>query len=184
MLDNRARKPEKLAYIAGHNDVRWTGIEANQDGTYSKSNVNKYVAQLAEAYQFPEDSIEAILIEANRLFVKEKALKREVKIMAEELHQLTRTTIESLDDAQVLMLLKQKWLNPLCESLASLPHAVVDGMARKLKALVAKYDTSYIVLNNRIAVAEQALSALLGDLIGSDTDMEAYCSVETTLKSE
>lgn len=182
LLDNRARKPEKMAYIAAHRDVKWSAIEANQDGTYSKNNVNKYVSKLVESYQFPEDSTEAILIEVNRLFVKEKALKKEIKIMSENLHQLTRTTIESLDDDQIVMLLKQKWFDPLCERLATLPHIVVDGMARKLKALVAKYDTSYIALNNRITEAEQALSALLGDLTGSDTDMEAIAQLKSLLK--
>ena len=61
LLDSKAKKPEKLAFIAEHTEADWSKMEAAKDGTYSKGNVNKYLAALQAEYQFEEDTLENIL---------------------------------------------------------------------------------------------------------------------------
>lgn len=108
ILDNKAKKAEKLQFIADHKIIQWDAMDANKDGTYSKPATNKYLALLQSAFTFPEDSVEHQLVTANLLLLEQKELKATIKKEAAALHALTKETIEQLEDSQVYYLLEHK----------------------------------------------------------------------------
>ena len=181
VLDSKAKKPEKLAFIACHTEVDWDKMEQGKDGTYAKGKVNARLVQLRSEYVFPEGSMESVLAEVSGLFAKEKELKTSIKQQAEELHRKTKETIENLSGDVALDLIRQKWVKPLCEELNGIPQTLVDSFAKKIICLVNKYAESLIEVEESIASSGKELSALLSQLEGSATDMKAINDLKSII---
>ncbi len=131
--------------------------------------------------KYAEETIEYIIVSADIVLTKEKKLKKEVKDKAAALHMLTKTTIENLPDDDVLFLLTQKWISPLCHSLAELPEGIINGLVAKTKALAEKYAVTYMELDREIKEAEQSLSLLIDELDGDEFDMRGLKEFQTLL---
>lgn len=123
----------------------------------------------------------AILKKVNGLITEEKTLKKEVKDETTALHMLTKKTIEELDDAQAMDLLRQKWITPLVESLAALPQAVLHDFIAKLEALCAKYETTLASVEQQIVDTEASLVSMLDDLTGNEFDMQGIAALKNLL---
>ena len=184
LLGCKAKKQEKLAYIAAHRAVDWAAIEPAKDGTYSKKNVQQRINDIRYGYQFPENSLEWILMQAVSKTGQVKSLKKVISDLEKDLHEHTKTTIENLTDDQVLMLLHEKWVRPIHENLLTMPRTIVDDLSTKVTALAAKYETGLLEVEQRIADASDGLSKMLNDLTGSDFDMKAYKELEKLLKPQ
>lgn len=184
LLDNKVKKPEKLAFIEANSLVKWDEIIANKDNTYGKGNVNKYITALQTAYVFPKDSSESKIVKAASLMAEEKELKKAIKKEDEALHNLTKTTIEQLEDEQVFVLLELKWVKPLVDALYNMPKAMVDTLTDKVQALAERYAITYSEVANDINQAENSLASLIGELDGNQYDMEGLNELKNLLKSE
>lgn len=184
LLDAKAKKPEKEAFIASHPEVQWTSMEANKDGTYSKGRVSSYVVELQSDFDFPEDTFAYKLINASSLLNEERALKSEVREDAAALHLLTKKTIENLDDAQVNELLELKWVWPLNDALHSLPNQKLDTFTAKLQALVEKYQVTYADNAREIQQTEAELAGMINELDGDEFDLKGLSELKTLLKGE
>lgn len=182
LLDQKAKKPEKIAYIAGHREVDWSAIIPNKDGTYGKGNVNSRISQLRLEYQFPEESIERILVSVMKNTEKVKILKKEVSTMDDSLQELTKSTIENLTDDEVCLLLFEKWIRPLHDNLLSIPETIVEDLTDKVITLSAKYETGLVAVEEKIASAGSELSTMLGNLTGPSFDIQAYNEFERLIK--
>lgn len=182
LLDNKAKKPEKLAFIESHSNVRWKNIEPNADGTYAKGKVNSYITTLQSEFEFAEDSYESKLILADRLLTEEKDIKAELKKEAAALHLLTKETIENLTDVQANELVELKWIKPLVDSIHQLPGNLINNLASKVTALAEKYATTYKEVVEQIDETQQALSAMIDDLEGGEFDMAGLAEFQTLLK--
>lgn len=134
--------------------------------------------------KYAEDTLEYIIVTADALLTSEKKLKKAVKDQAAALHSLTKTTIENLSDEDVFFLLTQKWIKPLCSSLAELPDGVINDLVAKTKALAEKYAVTYMDLDREIREAEQSLSALIDELDSSEFDMLGLREFQTLLGAE
>jgi type I restriction enzyme M protein len=148
--------------------------------------VAKEIAKQAKALakdkkNYPEDSPEYIVLRVDELMANEKRLKKAVKDQAAALHTLTKTTIESLSDNDVLMLLELKWIKPLCDALSQLPNGIINDLVAKAKALAEKYAVTYMDIDREIRAAEQSLSLLIDDLEGNDFDMLGLKELQTLL---
>ncbi|MCM3602463.1 type I restriction-modification system subunit M [Robertmurraya korlensis] len=179
-----SRKADKLAFISAHDDVVWSNMDANKDGTYSKKAVNAYLAELQSAFEFPEDSFEAKIVKVSKLIAEEKEVKAQVKVDAAALHLKTKETIESLSDEQALELLEQKWIFPLTESIKQLPNAVIHVLVDKIKALAEKYAVTYSAIELEIRETESTLSELSDGLVGNEFDMKGLSEFRALLKGE
>ncbi len=177
-----SRKAEKLAFISSHEEVVWTNMEANQDGTYSKRAVNAYIAELQSTYEFPEESFEAKVVKVSKLMTEEKELKAQVKADEAVLHMKTKETIELLSDEQALELLEHKWILPLTESINQLPNAVIRDLIDKIKSLSDKYAVTYSAIESEIQETESTLSAMVDDLVGNEFDMKGLSELQNLLK--
>lgn len=184
LLDNKAKKPEKATFIADNTLVQWTEMEASKDGTYSKKVVNAYLTSLQTAYVFPEDSYESKIVKAASLIAEEKELKKAIKEEDKALHNLTKITIEQLEDEQVYVLLELKWVKPLVDALYNIPIAIVDTLTDKVQALAERYAITYSDVANDIQKAENSLAELIGELDGNQYDMEGLNELKNLLKSE
>jgi type I restriction enzyme M protein len=107
---------------------------------------------------FDTESYEAKIIQAADWLAEEKTLKAAIKTEAAALHLKTKATIEGLSDAQVHALLEAKWITPLVDELHHLPSQQIDGLTRKLDALVQKYQITYADNARDIQQTEAALA--------------------------
>lgn len=183
LLDSGAKKKDKTAYIQSCHVVDWSAIEPSKDGTYSKKNVQIRLNELRFGYQFPEDSLEWILVHVNNKTERVKILKKEITAEEKALHEHTKTTIENLSDEQVRMLLHEKWILPLYEQLDSMPDIIVDDLRTKVTYLAAKYQIGLVEVDNNIREYSQALSSMLDGLTGSEFDMQAYKQLKQLLEN-
>lgn len=183
LLEQKAKKPQKIAFIEAHKEVDWSAITPNKDGTYGKGNVNSRISLLRMEYEFPEDSIERILVSATKNTEKIKGLNKEVSAMDDSLQELTKSTIENLTDDEVHSLLFEKWIRPLHENLLSIPETIVEDLSTKVITLAAKYETGLVAIEKKIAMVSSELSSMLDDLNGPLYDMQAYKEFEKLLNS-
>jgi len=183
LLDNKARKPEKEAFIETNKVIQWSAMNANKDGTYSKTAVNKYLSQLQSVFTFKEDTFEYQVVKANQFLIEQKDLKAQIKKEATALHMLTKDTIEKLSDAQVKNLLEHKWVQPFANALDNLPTSVLNILTLKLQQLENKYSTTYSDLAKEIKHTENELAGLLDDLTGNEHDIIALREFKNLLKT-
>lgn len=181
LLDEKAKKPAKLNFIETYNEVDWNVMAMAKDGTYSKKVVQQRLNDIRLNYEFPEGSIEKILVQATSNVERVKRLKKQISEQEKELQELTKNTIENLTDEQVRELLRLKWIKPLHDRLQSMSDDIVDELATKVKSLASKYDTGMVEVERNIKDASGGLSELLDDLIGPDFDMQAYKEFENLL---
>lgn len=184
LLESKAKKTEKEIYIKSHKVVDWSKMEANRDGTFGNSAVNKYLIELQSSFTFPDDSFESKMVKTSILLGKEKELKSQIKIEAAALHSKTKDTIENLTDEQVFDLLELKWIAPLVSSLHNLPGAIITNLANKIQSLSDKYAITYSDLAKEIKETERTLSLLIGDLESNEYDMKGLYELKSLLNGK
>lgn len=184
LLDEKAKKPEKLAFIAENTEVQWDKMEANKDGTFGKSNVNKYIASLQMQYVFPEDSLEARILEVNRITEDLKLAKKEAKQLEADLEQKTIELMPSITDEQIEHLLYEKWIHPLFLDITHMPINVTTELSVKVDTLTAKYADTLQHIEQEKAEAEITLASLMDNLTGNVFDMQGLKSLQKMLKGE
>lgn len=182
LLSNKAKKAEKLAFIESNSSVNWTNIQASKDGTYGKANVSNYLKSLRHGYEFPEESLESKLLKAQELLAEEKDIKADIKADSAELHSKTKATIESLDDAEALDLLRQKWFVPLNAAMCRLPENMLAQFSQKLTALCEKYADTYQNISQRKQESAAALAQMMDELTGSEFDLQGIAAWQAILK--
>ena len=141
-------------------------------------------AEKKKGIKFDENSFEAKVLKTNELMKEEKQLKKEIKLDAEKLHLLTKKTIESLSDKQVLELLEKKWISPLVESLYNLLENTVNTLTAKLQAISEKYAVTYSQVETEIHESERVLSSLIDELCGNEFDMKGLSEFQSLLKGK
>lgn len=184
LLDAKASKDDKLAFIADSSEVHWGEIEANKDGTYGKKKITDYITHIRNSIGFAEGSLEYVLAKAKKLIDEEKSLKNKLKMVKAECHEKTKGTIENLTDEQANALLDAKWNKPLATQLQSLPNDMVDELAAKVCALRDKYETTYADIDAEIRSVEAELVDMLGNLTGNEFDMAGVGELAKLLGGE
>ena len=184
MLGGKPKKAEKLQFIQEAINVDWRAIEESKDGTYSKRNVENRIKQLQAQIGFVEDSFESKLLRAQKLLIEEKELNKAIKEERKALHEKTKSTIENLTKDDCLNLLEAKWIKPLMSDLKKLPQQILDTFVEKIRALYAKYETTYADICDQIDTAESELSSMLGDLTGNEFDMAGIAELKKLLGGE
>ena len=162
-----------------------TDITNEAKDSFAAAAVAKEAKQICtDDVHIVSDSYEAKILKVADLLVEEKALKTQINADADKLHKLTKTTIESLTDAQVHELLELKWITPLVLSLHQLPEQIVSGLAAKVQYLADKYATTYKEVVEQIHTTEKSLTTLIDDLTANDFDLQGLAEFQTLLKGE
>lgn len=170
-------KADKDAFITAHPEIPWDEVEPGKSG-YTKTQINKLIALLIDAYEHPEGSYEAILLSAQRLLSEETDKKNALKRSLQKIEQNTiALIIEGITDEVATDLLRKKWLPPLLSTLDRMPSEVTNALSQQIARLHKKYATSYADITARINKAELTLYKLLGNLEGETADrlgLEAF----------
>lgn len=181
LLDNKAKKPEKVAFVEAHVGVSWQKIEANKDGTYGKAKVNTYLQKLREAFELDPETYEGKIVVANRLLNEQTELKEDIKEKTIALHLKTKNTIEGLADEEVKEILHLKWIAPLSHALAAMPSNIIAQLTNKVQALADKYSVTYSQVAKEIKTTERELSDMIGELTGNEFDMQGLSELTCLL---
>ena len=111
------------------------------------------------------------LEEVMKLNNEEKRLKSAIKRESALIEEKSKETIENLTDAQVMELLRDKWVEPIIENLLQLPDSIVSEFSSKLDSIVKKYGTTLSDIETQIEETEKSLSLMIDDLVGNEFDM-------------
>ncbi|GHU49807.1 type I restriction-modification system subunit M [Clostridia bacterium] len=133
---------------------------------------------------YDEDSFEGKLVCVQELMDEEKGLKIQVKRDSVELHLLTKATIESLSDEQVIELLEMKWVRPLLTALHKIPENIVSDLVSCVRDLADKYASTYAEVAGQIAETKFSLAALIDGLTGNEYDMKGLSEFQSLLRGE
>jgi type I restriction enzyme M protein len=131
-----------------------------------------------------EEILKHTLIQFNSIKNEEKELKKEIKIEEAQLHNKTKITIESLTDEQAKVLLSQKWIDTLINSIKELPQKVLNNLVTRIKLLKEKYNTTLSETDNKIKQEQEALSLLIDELEGNEFDMKGLSELQSLLKGD
>ena len=140
------------------------------------------LSKAIDKHLFAEESLGAKLQAAYKLLAEEKTLKTELKTLSAELHSKTKATIEALDDAEALDLLRQKWFVPLNAAMCRLPENMLAQFSQKLTALCDKYADTYQHISERKQESAAALAQMMDELTGSEFDLQGIAAWQTILK--
>lgn len=132
----------------------------------------------------PADSVEAQLVEADRLLDTEKKQNAEVKAALAELDEKAIETIKGLSVAEIQQLLEAKWIEPLADDLRQVAQNLIDRFADSLAALATKYSETLVDIDTNISTAEQSLALLIDNLTGSDKDIAGLREFQILLRHE
>ena len=164
LLDELGEEEKEAAYVNDEKDA------------FVKKEVEKALKE-----KTAEDSTLSVLTKVKSLFAKESALKKQIKKDTEDLHLLTKKTIEELSDEEAIRLLKHKWITPLVQNIAALADEEVSEFINKLDALCKKYETTFIDIEDQIIETEKSLKDMLDELTGNDFDMKGIAELKKLL---
>ncbi len=134
--------------------------------------------------KYGEDDDETKIIKVNSLIGEEKMLKKASSEEADALHLLTKKTIEALSDTEAKALLELKWITPLVGALHSLPTKKIVLLTQKVSYLAGKYTTTLQDVSLQLRDTEQALAEMMGELTGSEHDMQGLNEWQKLLMGE
>lgn len=166
-------KENRLSEIASEYEELFESLtEEEKEGDYASEDgfVNAEIKKALKSDSI-EPEIKEKLLKAAALNTEEKSLKAAIKKETRLLEVKTKDTIEGLSDTQVIELLKAKWIQPLIKSLMKLPDRIVNELVSKLETLAKKNETTFAEVETEIADTQAALSAMIDELEGSDSDM-------------
>lgn len=156
----------------------------NEDGT---AFVPKEIAKLVKSYKkmkIEEGSLESKIVKVNNLIEEEKKLKKEIKTKTEQLHILTKETLEKMSLDEGLKLLDIKWNTPIVNSISKLPNLVIKDLVLKVNNLKNKYKDTLLDIETDIEKTSSELNTLIDDLTGNDFDMKGLQELKKLLGGE
>ncbi len=149
--------------------------------------VPKEVDKLVKSYKnmkIEEGSLESKIIKVNNLIEEEKKLKKEIKIKTEQLHILTKDTLEKMSLDEGIKLLDIKWNKPIVNSIENLPNLVIKDLVTKVNYLKNKYKDTLLDIETDIEKTSSELNTLIDDLTGDDFDMKGLQELKKLLGGE
>ena len=180
-----SKKKEKIQFIQDHSLALWQEMNPNKDGvTYSKTEVNKAIQKLRQSYVFAENTPERRIMDATKAIEDSNALKEEIQKADAALHEKTKITIENLNDDEVKLLLREKWLTPMVAKIMDLAQKQLETLRKKIEELAKKYAYTYENIETEIKKTENELSLMLDELTGSDTDIAAVQELKKFLRGD
>lgn len=156
----------------------------NEEGT---AFVPKEIAKLVKSYKkmkIEDGSLESKIVKVNNLIEEEKKLKKEIKTKTEQLHILTKDTLEKMSLEEGLKLLDIKWNTPIVNSISNLPNLVIKDLVLKVNNLKNKYKDTLLDIETDIEKTSSELNTLIDDLTGDDFDMKGLQELKKLLGGE
>lgn len=106
------------------------------------------------------------------LWDEQTKTRKDIKTKDSELVTKTAEKIEHLTDAEVEMLLHEKWIEPVCRGIYDTLTDVLSEIESSVNKLAKKYATSYRSLQQEEKTEQDALAALTDELSGDSYAVE------------
>ena len=132
----------------------------------------------------PVESVEAQLVEADKLLDIEKKQNSEVKTALAEIEAKAIDTIKELTVPAIQELLEAKWVKPLADDMHQVAQNLIDRFADSLTSLSAKYSETLVDIDRNITTAEKSLASLIDNLTGPDNDIAGLREFQKLLRHE
>lgn len=110
---------------------------------------------------------------ADKAIKKEKAIRKEIKNIANELNEkaMAKITILTIDEINELLI--AKWVTPIVNGVNFVGNNTIDTFARDIIALKKKYANPLSTLDEELHKVNNELFGLIDELCGSKVDIEA-----------
>lgn len=175
-------KAEKEQYIHDHNSIDWNLIKKGASGSYTKTDINKRIAEIQKTFTFPEDSLESKLQRVVLLIEEESALRSDLRVKKGELHIKTKELIGNLDDDTSLDLLYKKWIERLVIRLNELGQNVLVTLAEKIRAMNEKYAKNLAAIEKELNRTQEEFIAMSNKLVGDEKDISGIKELQKLLE--
>ena len=184
LLKEHADAAALTACVENNEGTDWAAMRPKKDGTYTAATVKKRIEEIVAASTFAEEGLASRLMRAMEGAEETKAAKAEAKRLRAELVERTRETIENIDDAGALAVLEADWIGGLKDDLAGIREGVVDGFKKAVTWRAERYATTLADVEEKIEETSRELCGLLGQLRGSESDMEGIRELMKVLGGE
>ena len=184
LLKEHADAEALAACIENNEGTDWAAMRPKKDGTYTAATVKKRIEEIVAGSTFAEEGLASRLMRAIEGAEEAKAAKAEAKRLRAELVEQTRETIENIDDAGALAVLEADWIGGLKDDLAGIREGVVDGFKKAVTWRAERYATTLADVEEKIEESSRELCGLLGQLRGSESDMEGIRELVKVLGGE
>ena len=108
--------------------------------------------------------------------------RKDIRTKEDELVSKTADKIEHLTDAEVEMLLHEKWIEPVCRGIDGTLTAVLSDIESSVNKLAKKYAVSFRSLQQAEETEQNALASLTDELTGDSYAVEGLCELFGGLK--
>lgn len=122
------------------------------------------------------------LNELVRLWNRQSKLNKELRSARQELEETTIAAIKSLTDEQIAHFLHLKWIDPICEGIASLLPACLTTMEKSIVELDTKYAMPYTRLTAELKDTKNDFAVLVSDLTGDPYTIDGLHGLIKSIK--
>lgn len=187
-LQNVISEQAEIFESLSEEDKEDLGDALNNDNTaFITGGLTKLAKEYLKGHKlgdYDEDSLEYKVVKTKKLSDEEKELKKVIKTKNEELHTLTKETIENLNEDQVTLLLKKKWIEPITTDFDEIYKELIDNLTEKIEKLEEKYAETLSDIENEIKSVEKELVGLIDQLTGNEFDMMGLMEFKKLLGGE
>ena len=184
LLERKAKKDEKVNYIKCSSNVEWSKMQQNKDTTYPKKEIQNYLSDIQNNFEFEEETFEYKVKRVCSLIEEEAELKKNIKTEEADLISLTKETIENLSESQIKYLLEVKWIKNLVNELFKLTDSIVNELVSKVESISDKYKQTYFGIESEIKETESILCEMIDELEGNEFDMKGLSELKSLLMGE
>ncbi|MBS6115077.1 type I restriction-modification system subunit M [Thomasclavelia spiroformis] len=162
-------------------DEKENGVLNDTNDAFVSKEVTKKLKELKK-----EKDVEVLIFieklkKYDELNKEEKSLKKRIKEDSENLQLLTKTTIESLSDNDIYLLLEKKWIQKITDSLNKLPDNIINKLIDTIQAILKKYETTYFDIDSEIKETENKLALMIDELEGDEFDLKGLSEFKSLL---
>lgn len=176
---------ELLDSISEDEKEEYKDLFTEENDGFVPATVSKKAKEFSKyARSYAPDSFEAKIIKVAKLIEEEKAIKKDIKTLTEELQATTKKAIEALTHEQAKEMLRLKWIAPLCEGIAVLPDSIVSALEGAINALTKKYSVTMLDVESEIEQSEREFADLIDELEGDEFDMLGLKELQKMLRGE
>ena len=162
-------------------DEKENGVLNDTNDAFISKEVTKKLKELKKEEEVEVLTFVEKLKKYEELNKEEKLLKKTIKKDAENLQSLTKTTIESLSDNDIYLLLEKKWIQKIADSLNKLPDNIINKLIDTIQAIFKKYETTYLDIESEIKETENKLVLMIDELEGDEFDLKGLSEFKSLL---
>lgn len=149
---------------------------------FNMKGVKAYLKANKADLEIYEGSFDSKMQQIVELDKTASALKKELKIDRENLHEKTKITIETLTDDSIRNLLYSKWIVPLVLDIEKMPNIVIENLIKAVNYLAEKYKVTFSDIEKDIATTSVKLSHIINDLTANEFEMQGLEELKKILE--